>query len=226
MSNNKDIDKIIQRIRKCLALSSSSNPNEAAAALRQAQKLMERFGVTEDQVKMADVKESASSAGRTAKTPPLWITSLATTVSKAFCVSQFYNARRFETGQFVFVGVGPAAEVAGYTFTVLRRKCASARDQYYRRLRGRRASRIRRADAYAWGWVVAVSAKVQEFAQDTPKIVGQYLQERHPGLVNYAPIDRRKAIDGGHQTAGWFDGQGVDLHHGVAGSAPLQIGKN
>lgn len=36
--------RILERIKKCLALSQSSEPHEAAAALRQAQKLMEMHG--------------------------------------------------------------------------------------------------------------------------------------------------------------------------------------
>lgn len=36
--------KILSKIKKCLALSASSNENEAAIALRQAQRLMAEFG--------------------------------------------------------------------------------------------------------------------------------------------------------------------------------------
>lgn len=42
-----DRAKLLSRIQKCLNLSKSSEPHEAAAALRQAQKMMEVFGVTE-----------------------------------------------------------------------------------------------------------------------------------------------------------------------------------
>lgn len=45
-----DKSKILDKIRKCLALGKSSNEHEAAAALRQAQKLMAMHRVTEDQV--------------------------------------------------------------------------------------------------------------------------------------------------------------------------------
>ncbi len=218
-----DKDKIIERIRKCLALSGSPEPNEAAAALRQAQKLMEKFGISENDVKMSEVKESASSAGRSSLKPPAWLSELASVVSEAFGVSRYYNVPFVGACSYVFVGVGPAAEVASYTFTVLRRKCTTARDDHYRRQRGRRALRVRRADAFAWGWVMAVRSKVKAFARSTPRIVGQFLQERHPGLVPIEPIDRRNEKDGVHRMTGWLHGQEVDLHHGVHGSAPLQI---
>ena len=39
-------DKILDKIKKCLVLASSANEHEAAAALRQAQKLMEAHGIS------------------------------------------------------------------------------------------------------------------------------------------------------------------------------------
>ncbi|WP_252473542.1 DUF2786 domain-containing protein, partial [Microbulbifer okhotskensis] len=35
-------DAILRKIKRCLALAKSSNPNEAATALRQAQTLMQK----------------------------------------------------------------------------------------------------------------------------------------------------------------------------------------
>lgn len=53
MDKNTAIDKI----KKCLALSKSDNPHEAAAALRQAQKLMALYKVDALDVSLADVTE-------------------------------------------------------------------------------------------------------------------------------------------------------------------------
>jgi hypothetical protein len=44
--NTEANDAIIRKIEKCLALSKSSNEHEAAAALRQATKLMEAYNIT------------------------------------------------------------------------------------------------------------------------------------------------------------------------------------
>lgn len=43
-------NKALDKIRKCMALSRSSNEHEAAAALRQAQALMRKYGLEEDDV--------------------------------------------------------------------------------------------------------------------------------------------------------------------------------
>lgn len=43
----------IEKIRKCLALAKSANEHEAAAALRQAQALMRKYGVEDGDILMA-----------------------------------------------------------------------------------------------------------------------------------------------------------------------------
>ena len=50
-------DEALDKIKKCLALAASPEAHEAAAALRQAQKLMAQFGLTETDVTLADVGE-------------------------------------------------------------------------------------------------------------------------------------------------------------------------
>ena len=60
MRDANDHDKILDKIKKCLALSSSSNEHEAAIALRQAQKLMELHGISDIDVKAAQAQEKLS----------------------------------------------------------------------------------------------------------------------------------------------------------------------
>ncbi|PIA66345.1 hypothetical protein CDR19_15110, partial [Ectopseudomonas toyotomiensis] len=38
-----DRKKALDKVKKCLALANSSNPNEAAAAMRQARAMMEKY---------------------------------------------------------------------------------------------------------------------------------------------------------------------------------------
>lgn len=46
-------ERALEKIKKCLALAESTNPNEAESALRQARKLMEKY-----QLEMSDVDSS------------------------------------------------------------------------------------------------------------------------------------------------------------------------
>lgn len=53
----KNEEAVLERIRKLLALSDSSNPNEAAAALARAQKLMQMHGISDKELSVASVSE-------------------------------------------------------------------------------------------------------------------------------------------------------------------------
>ena len=64
-----DKQTAIEKIRKCLALAKSANEHEAAAALRQAQALMRKYGVEDGDILMAEVSEARVKAG--AKTKPV-----------------------------------------------------------------------------------------------------------------------------------------------------------
>lgn len=221
-----EIDKkILRKIAKCLALSASPEPAEAAAAMRQAQKLMEKYGVSEADVQMADVGERGVSIGRSNQRPPSWITLLASTVCTAFGVSRYYVSGYFDHSKYVFIGIEPALSVAEYSFTVLRRKCAAARLAYYRKLRGKRINRIRKADVYARGWVSAVQREVERFAQPVPKPVQVYMERKSKDLVPIQAINRgngeRRDLD--HFINGRVDGGNVSLQHGVAAISNPQL---
>lgn len=124
------------KIKKCLALATSNNPHEAAAAMRQAQKLMQRFDISDADVGITDVSECATKARNVEAVN--WEVSLAHLVAKAFscqvhgkvCHSYTENLRKRRDRRYVFVGVGAASEVAAYTFDVLSRQCAKDRRQH------------------------------------------------------------------------------------------------
>ena len=62
--------KVLGKIKKCLALSSSDNPHEAAAAMRQAHALMAAHGVSAEQITMADIGEAHASSRTMARNKP------------------------------------------------------------------------------------------------------------------------------------------------------------
>ncbi|MGG6054536.1 DUF2786 domain-containing protein [Salmonella enterica] len=53
-----DKEKAIRRLKKLMALTSSSNANEASAALARAQKLANAHGITQDDIEILDINES------------------------------------------------------------------------------------------------------------------------------------------------------------------------
>lgn len=81
-------DEALQKVKKCLALAASSEQHEAAAALRQAQKLMAAFGLSEVDVSLADVSECQQKA----PSAPLvrWEAALAHAIAEAFWLHRLH----------------------------------------------------------------------------------------------------------------------------------------
>ena len=166
-----DKDKALSKIKKCLALAASPNPHEAAAALRQAQKLMDEYGLTMTDVSLADVTEAKAQA----RTVDLvkWEAMLSKAVALAFgCeVYSCLNAkigpdfRRMRQRDYVFVGVGAAAEVASYAYDVLARQCAKDRRTHISKQPKtcKPKTKTARGDAFAEGWVHGVREKLERF---------------------------------------------------------------
>lgn len=210
--------KIIDKIAKCLRLAGSSNPNEAAMALRQAQAMMAKHGINDKEVDAAIISEMPTTTG-TSHTPPGWLDRLATLVADAYGVYHFLSVTG-RTNNYVFVGPDPVPEVAAYVFAVLRRQLVKSRNEFYQSRRGKKTNRIHKADIFAHGWVLAVSKKVNEFAQPlkVKEAINTYLELYHPGLTKYdIRATNIKAGNIGIMLDGMRAANGVQLNHGVKG---------
>ena len=223
MDRNKALDKI----KKCLRLATSANPHEAAAAMRQAQALMQQFGIGQADVNMADVLESTAVAG-SKKTPAQWEVHLASTVAKAYACKVLFAGG---LGRWNFIG--EMAEVASYTMTVLLRQVRQARRDFTlnKLKRCKLATKVRRADVFCEAWVHAVWEQVATFAGSRlSPAVEQYLARHYPDLVQLKHRDRntttrRKAgvraiSDAMH---GLLAAADVRLNHGMTTETPLAL---
>lgn len=173
----------LKRIRKCLALATSNEPHEAAAALRQAQALMDKFDITDAEASLSDITEaSCRSSGK--KTIPLWEAALAKAVGESFGCRVLHSSggplKRsyvrpimssqpdyyrtiYGNGSLYFVGVQARAEIACYAFEALRRQLRKARAAYRQQTGGSGP----RLDAFVIGWVLAVQKKIDAVASST-----------------------------------------------------------
>lgn len=211
-------DKIISKIKKCLALAKSANANEAATALRQAQALMEQHGIDESDVLASEAGE-AHAKSTVKMTPPAWESLLASVVADALGCNRIYY-EGVTHSRWIFVGIGPKCEIAAYAFSVLLRQLKKARSDFIKRKLKRclRATKIRRADEFCIGWVIAVSVTVRAFARsdEDTAIINAYLAKRFGGAL--VPMESRKAKAGrdyGDAWAGHRAGRDVTLNHGV-----------
>lgn len=207
----------MRKLQACLRLAASSNPNEAAAALRQARKLMNAYGLTEDDAATSEIHFQEAPTKQRGADVRQSVIQLAHVVGAGFRCKVLIVQRWFET-KISFFGAGPDAEVAAYAFTVLRRQMDRDRIRHTRRIR-KRLNKDRRGESFAQGWVrgvmdrfpeaempegreVAITRKMDSYAPDSKLTSG-----RETGAVTY------NDMHDGHAA-----GKNAQLHNGV----PLQ----
>lgn len=221
--NDIERDKVIAKIKKCLALAKSSNEHEAAAALRQAQKLMQSHGISDLDIEHADIQEEGTRAGAVQK-PARWECGLATRVASAFNCSVFL-ACAYPAGRWVFVGATPSGEIARYAFEVLYRQAKRARAQHIKTaLKRCTTTRTRRADLFCEGWVMAATELVERFAgnEAAQARITAYLEHKHK-LTSFQGRNRNEGRslterDYGDMEAGHRVGRDAQLNRGVGGA--------
>ncbi len=230
-----DREKVLKKIKKCLALAGSSNPNEAAISLRQARAMMEEFGVGEDELLAIEAHECCAKT-MASRRVPAWESQLANLVETAFGVRALFALgavmRRYgrtvrSRGAWRFVGCGNAPEIAQYTFEVLLRQLRKARKSYIETHLAcyGRGEQSRRGDSFATAWLIEVRKRVEEFAQSVrqQRAIEAYIATRYPQLAKLEPLDRNKDIAKRRLShgevldvvAGFSAAKDVTLNHGV-----------
>lgn len=224
---NEERKKIFEKIKKCMALSASSNEHEAEAALRQARAMMEKHGIDHADMLAYEACEESVRAGAKNK-PSSWETRLAAKIADAFdCRLVFVSGWR--NGEWTFIGVDASPEIAGYAFSVLLRQCKRARTEHIDTFlsRCKTATKTRRADLFCDGWVNAVTGKLAAFIGDerAENAIEAYVAKHYPALKDMAPRNRntgKKLRDHeyGDYMRGGAVGKNAELNRGVDGAEP------
>lgn len=172
-----ELDNVIRRIQKCLALGASSNEHEAAAAMRQAQKLMKEYNVSPEHVGQVVVELHRAKSTSCTK-PPLWEQWLATGIAKAFGCKVLLHRGWFDSirnkngdmGQYSFIGPRHQVMTAAWTMDLLRNKIMAGRSVHIKAMQGcKRAAIIDSGNAYAEAFVMALRRKIEDFAGNSPE---------------------------------------------------------
>jgi hypothetical protein len=228
---NEERKKVFEKIKKCLALSASSNEHEAEAALRQARALMEKYGIDHADILAYEACEESVKAGARNK-PSSWESRLAAKIADAFDCRLIFVAG-WNKGEWTFIGVDAAPEIAGYAFSVLLRQCKRARtahiDTFLRRCKT--ATKTRRADLFCDGWVNAVTGKIAAFIGDerAENAIEAYVAKHYPELKDMAPRNRNtgeklRDHEWDDYVRGGAEGKNAELNRGVDGAAaPLAL---
>lgn len=224
-------DQAISKIKKCLALAKSSNPHEAAAGMRHAQKLMAEHGLNETDVTLADVCEHRAKLRMKTITP--WESILARKVGEAFGCDHIihtterqigYHSRSVQrTRTFNFIGVGAAPQVAAYAYEVLSRQCARARSEHIAKQpkNCKPITKTARGDEFAVGWVLSVQALLDQVAGNEANrlLIEQFTAARYPNLKAANTKDRTKGrnVSTNDLHQGMEAGKSAQLNRGVGG---------
>lgn len=184
--------KILSKIKKCLALAGSCNPNEAATAMRQARALMDKHGISEREITLSDIGESNTPSKTMARDKPAaWEMRLAGMIGKAFGCKLMVKRTSQEYGyankaEYIFVGLHTQTEIAAYTASVLIRKCKAARQKWIAEKISSAAKRkvgkaevTHLGDVFASGWVESIARLVSDFANppEVDAVIKQHVEQ-------------------------------------------------
>ena len=222
-----DIEKYKKRLAKLLRLSRSSNANEAAVAIKKAQKLMERFDLSVSDAQFSEIKESQSEKVTYSSNPAKWRCYVLHIVTKAFPIDAYWDSS-YSNGKCVtkpsFIGKAHYPELSSYVFDVLTRQLESDRAKYFKSLHKnyKRSNKTLLADKYAEAWALAAYSKVVaiDLASDDEKLIQLYMQNKKLEKLDRRerPLPERlssQAINA--QNQGYRAGQNATLNGGVSG---------
>lgn len=155
-------ERVIRKIKRCLALGSSSNPNEAETALRQARAMMDKYRLSEVDVALAEVGEHVCDLGKSRMAD--WEKVLVGVAAKAFRCRVI--RRTGANVQLIFVGVMPAAELAAYAYDSLHAQLQLAKARFRKERPGAGA---RVVNDFCMAWVMGVKSTIASFAEAAPQ---------------------------------------------------------
>lgn len=136
-----DKSKIIEKIAKLMAMGNSTNPNEAAIALTCAQKLMQEYQLTADDVKLQSISEDTQDIPNIFRTR--WLYSLlCNSISSAFGIECVFITNRSIVNKVTFIGPQERVAGASYAFTILSRQANFVKKEFNKDFRTNHASEI------------------------------------------------------------------------------------
>ncbi len=227
--NEADRKRAMDRIQKCLRLSQSSEPHEAAAALRQAQALMQKFSIDENELHGIEVKSVLVLTPEPPKTRfPMYLSAIATLICRAFDAQAIYEVGmrngNYRQGVRYFVA-GGRVQLVEYAHEVIWRQLTQAWNEY--RKNRIHDSQLGERTSFWLGWIAAVESKVMAFgATDKEKeIVAQEMNRFAGGALR--PAKQQSVAMDSRATRAGFDAAGdFSIHRPMGGQTQKMLGSD
>lgn len=231
-----DTQRILRRIKKCLALAESANEHEAASALRQAKSLMNKYNISVTEALQDEIEIYDSSEGKQARSSYSRIEMQLISV-----VCEFFSCSLFSKNNWpVIAGVSPAPDICAYAIRVLIRQLRQGRKRFIAQQEQKLGGRIKPAykrsinQAYSSAWTAECYEKIREFAQplnESTQQAHRQAVERYFSSQLVEASRRKSALRIRSDIAmlayqhGANDGKNAQLNHAMHGSraAPLLL---
>lgn len=222
-------EKVLDKIKKCLALSQSANEHEAAQALKQAQALMEKYEVNAVDITLSEVSEQKADRKMAFKLAN-WQWSVANMIADIFGCQSYKRGKTM-----MFYGIGNRAEISAYAFDVVYRQISADRRKFLKTCRARKpAHRTYLANKFCDGWIMGAWGIVKKFemSDEEKAIMDGYEKKEHPDMAVARTRDAKSSILQGSTmeykalVQGMESGKQVQLHHAMNGTDGVkQIGE-
>lgn len=217
----EDMQTIIEKISKCLALSKSANEHEAAVALRQAQALMQKYKISEKQILISDVKEHIiQTKSQRNKDIERRLKAMIANVFECGTYLNWYTLKGVKYQQYVFYGIEPNVSIAAYAYSVLLPILIKNKQCYLATLHGntKLKSKRRLGISYHRGWIHGVEIKCKNLSPD--KELKEKLKEYEKTLnLTYYDVKSVKHYNkdmlNQARVKGYSDGSKVNLHQAI-----------
>lgn len=225
MSNQRILDKI----KKLMALANSGNPHEAANAMRKAQLLMTEYQLSQSDVELSSIAEHGVKAANKSIKQPWWSGMLTTLICRAFGVDSYKRYDIFGDVHQIFIGLNTNVEIAAYCYTVLARQLLKARREYAASLNKRlkASTKTARSDLFCEGWVHGVYQQVTDLSPNEKEreLIRLFKEQKIPNLETGKVREANgTSRDNGAIAEGYKAGRQVRLNAGVSGSEQMKIG--
>jgi len=217
-----DRDRALERIKKCLNLAKSSEAHEAAAAMRQAQKLMAAFAVSEEEVLGLEVSATQVITPEPhKKSLPLYMNVLMSVCCSAFDCDALIEVG-YKSGKarmaIRYFGLNGKDQLAAYAHEVMWRQMMEAWNEYRRyrpELFKERGARM----GFWVGWLQEVRSKVHAFAgKEEEQALRQRAMIAYNGGKELDPAkDSPISLDGRTAAAGRKAAEDFSIHRPMNG---------
>lgn len=225
-------EKILDKIKKLLALSKSDNVHESARALAQVQKMMKIYNLQEIDIENSYINSHLSKFKVGTQKLPNHINFLASLMKRKFAVEVLVDSKWNVNNKsnlkvdryFEFFGFNENPEIACYVFDFLARKIQKDRMDFLKTLNKnlKRLTKIKKADAFCYGWIVAINDKLDNFVlneEQSNKVFNFIKNKTNTDSFGEMKATRKLDLSKSKYTSsiseGLRKGNEVQLNHGV-----------